>query len=172
MSRESSLAQTPSIYINNNLLEYFTNNHFSRSFNSLILDDIKDELNPHPSGGSSRKKINKSPPFNVKQDYYGDKIDAYLFEDATEIDGMNDDNDNDIEIGQDDLDEEDEFDDDDDEYKDEDNDYEGPFSSTLSIIKPKREKVPKKLIPQNLVTKSKPIDETLLHSDEESEKLA
>ncbi|KAG2733245.1 hypothetical protein G9P44_004235 [Scheffersomyces stipitis] len=38
---------------------------------------------------------------------------------------MNDDNDNDIEIGQDDLDEEDEFDDDDDEYKDEDNDYEG-----------------------------------------------
>ncbi|KAG2733497.1 hypothetical protein G9P44_003022 [Scheffersomyces stipitis] len=171
MSRESSLAQTPSIYINNNSLEYFTNNHFSRSFNSLILDDIKDELNPHPSGGSSRKKINKSPPFNVKQDYYGDKIDAYLFEDATEIDGMNDDNDNDIEIGQDDLDEEDEFDDDDDEYKDEENDYEGPFSSTLSIIKPKREKVPKKSIPQNLVTKSKPIDETLLHSDEESEKL-
>lgn len=50
-----------------NQLDYFANNHFSRSFNSLILDDIKDELS-----ASGKKKINKSPPFNVKHDYYGD----------------------------------------------------------------------------------------------------
>lgn len=46
-----------------NQLEYFTNNHFSRSFNSLILDDIKDEM-------ASKKTMNKSPPFNVKHNYY------------------------------------------------------------------------------------------------------
>ena len=50
-----------------NQLDYFANNHFSRSFNSLILDDIKDELT-----ASGKKTINKSPPFNVKHDYYGD----------------------------------------------------------------------------------------------------
>ncbi|CAN3369344.1 mitosis inhibitor protein kinase Swe1p [Diutina catenulata] len=41
-------------------LEYFTNGQFSRSFNSLILDDIADELAKAP------KKINKSPPFSVR----------------------------------------------------------------------------------------------------------
>jgi len=56
-----------------NQFEYFTNNHFSRSFNSLILEDITDEL-------SSKKRINKSPPFNVKTDFYNDKIDDYLDE--------------------------------------------------------------------------------------------
>lgn len=41
-------------------LDDFANNVFSRSFNSLILDDIDDEeFKP--------KKLNKSPPFNVKQ---------------------------------------------------------------------------------------------------------
>ncbi|CUM56583.1 uncharacterized protein AC631_04182 [Debaryomyces fabryi] len=54
-------------HLSSNQLDYFTNNHFSRSFNSLILDDIKDEL-----AASSKKPINKSPPFNVKHDYYDD----------------------------------------------------------------------------------------------------
>lgn len=56
-----------------NQFEYFTNNHFSRSFNSLILEDITDEL-------ATKKRINKSPPFNVKTDFYNDKIDDYLDE--------------------------------------------------------------------------------------------
>lgn len=42
-------------------LDYFSNDHFSRSFNSLILDDIHDDLKP-------KRPINKSPPFNVKYD--------------------------------------------------------------------------------------------------------
>ncbi|OBA23335.1 kinase-like protein [Metschnikowia bicuspidata var. bicuspidata NRRL YB-4993] len=41
-------------------LEYFTNHHFSRSFNSLILEDLDDQV-------KTRRLINKSPPFNVKQ---------------------------------------------------------------------------------------------------------
>lgn len=58
-------------------LDYFANNHFSRSFNSLILSDIDDDL--------SKRKINKLPPFNVKQDLYeNDKIDAYLDADDTD----------------------------------------------------------------------------------------
>ncbi|KAM9896730.1 hypothetical protein OXX79_007310 [Metschnikowia pulcherrima] len=42
-------------------LEYFTNHHISRSFNSLYLNDVDDH-------GKDKKHINKSPPFNVKQD--------------------------------------------------------------------------------------------------------
>lgn len=61
-------------------IEYFTNNQFSRSFNSLILDDIDNELKV-PKTISPR--MNKSPPFNIKQDYYDDTL----------IDGINDDKD-------------------------------------------------------------------------------
>lgn len=49
-------------------IDYFANNHFSRSFNSLILDDIETQTKP-------KKKLNKSPIFNVKQDLYADSID-------------------------------------------------------------------------------------------------
>lgn len=40
-------------------LDYFTNNHFSTSFNSLILDDDEDAT-------ITRNRISRSPPFNVK----------------------------------------------------------------------------------------------------------
>lgn len=70
-------------------LDYFTNNHFSRSFNSLILDDNSTEA-------TSKKTINKSPPFNVKTDYLNDSIDTFLDEDEiandTDIDDDGDDN--------------------------------------------------------------------------------
>lgn len=70
----------PKSFINssNSKLDYFANNHFSRSFNSLIIDDLKDELNV----SLAKRKINKSPPFNVKQDLYlgADSIDDYLDE--------------------------------------------------------------------------------------------
>lgn len=49
-------------------IEFFTNNQFSRSFNSLILNDSDDDKPP--------KKLNKSPPFNLKQDIYNDIIDT------------------------------------------------------------------------------------------------
>lgn len=42
-------------------IDYFANNHFSRSFNSLILEDVDDK---------PKISLNKSPPFNVKQDFY------------------------------------------------------------------------------------------------------
>lgn len=52
-------------------LDYFATNHFLRSFNSLILSDIDDDL--------SKRKLNKLPPFNVKQDLYtNDNIDTCL----------------------------------------------------------------------------------------------
>ena len=84
-SQQSFSQQTP--YINQ--LEYFTNNQFSRSFNSLILDDIADSHshsqsnnnnnnNSSSSSSISRKTINKSPPFNVKQDLVNDSIDTFL----------------------------------------------------------------------------------------------
>lgn len=59
-------------------IEYYTNTSFLRSFNSLILEDIKDDLG---------KKINKSPPFNLKH-MYGDNIDDCLddYEDDIEED--------------------------------------------------------------------------------------
>lgn len=41
-------------------LEYYTNGHFLRSFNSLILEDILEELGRHPP-----KKMAKLPPFTV-----------------------------------------------------------------------------------------------------------
>lgn len=51
-------------------IDYFANNHFSRSFNSLILDDNDDK---------PKKLLNKSPPFNVKNDSYAiDHIDDTL----------------------------------------------------------------------------------------------
>ncbi|KAI5967557.1 SWE1 [Candida margitis] len=56
-----------------NQLDYFTNHHFSRSFNSLILDDNTTE-------SASKKTMNKSPPFNVKTDYLNDSIDTFLNE--------------------------------------------------------------------------------------------
>ncbi|ODV65145.1 kinase-like protein [Hyphopichia burtonii NRRL Y-1933] len=70
-SRSSFIANS------NSKIDYFANNHFSRSFNSLILDDIKDELN---LSTANKKTINKSPPFNVKQDLYMgiDSIDQQL----------------------------------------------------------------------------------------------
>ena len=55
-------------------LDYFTNNHFSRSFNSLILDD---NLEP-----TKKKSINKSPPFNVKKDLNNETIDSILSSDS------------------------------------------------------------------------------------------
>lgn len=39
--------------------DFFLNDHFSRSFNLLILDDIHDDVKP-------KRPINKSPPFNLK----------------------------------------------------------------------------------------------------------
>lgn len=42
-----------------NDLEYFTNHQFSRSFNSLILEDVEEQTD-------TKGLINKSPPFNVK----------------------------------------------------------------------------------------------------------
>lgn len=77
-------------YINNDLIDLLTNN-FSNSFNSLILDDIKENIlsskkkkSQHeeqdssyfsierasitPSIRGNKKKINKSPPFNLKHD--------------------------------------------------------------------------------------------------------
>lgn len=88
-------------FINNSnpsILDHFTNNHFSRSFNSLILDDITDDL----KSTLNKKKINKSPPFNVKHDLYisNDSIDDYLDDNNVT------DNDNDAD-----------YDDDNDDYK-------------------------------------------------------
>lgn len=40
-------------------LDYFANNHFSRSFNSLILED-------HHEQAKGKRSLNKSPPFNLK----------------------------------------------------------------------------------------------------------
>lgn len=40
-------------------LDYFTNNHFSTSFNSLILDDDENEA-------ERKRRISRSPPFNMK----------------------------------------------------------------------------------------------------------
>lgn len=54
-------------------IDYFANNVFSRSFNSLILEDTED-LSPKP-----KKGINKSPAFNTKQELYAiDAIDDTL----------------------------------------------------------------------------------------------
>lgn len=47
-------------------IDIFANNNFSRSFNSLILED------------TPKERLNKSPPFNVKQDFYNDNLDDYL----------------------------------------------------------------------------------------------
>ncbi|RKP32802.1 kinase-like protein [Metschnikowia bicuspidata] len=60
-------------------LEYLANEHFSRSFNSLILDD-NDGLKP-------KKLFNKSPPFNLRQDalkidVIDDKIDSNDYSDT------------------------------------------------------------------------------------------
>lgn len=72
-------------------LDYFTNHHFSRSFNSLILDDNTTTIDKL----SSKKTINKSPPFNVKTDYLNDSIDTFLDEEEiandTDIDEYEDD---------------------------------------------------------------------------------
>lgn len=59
--------------VNTHQLEFFTNNGFSRSFNSLMLEDIKKDL--------EGKKLNKSPPFNLNE-YYDDKIDVRIAEDV------------------------------------------------------------------------------------------
>lgn len=50
-------------------LEYLTSENFSRSFNSLILDDIKKDLR-EVNAPQDKRSINRSPPFNVKQDFY------------------------------------------------------------------------------------------------------
>lgn len=80
-------------------IEYYTNHQFSRSFNSLILDDIDQELNSRKKGTHS-PRMNKSPPFNIKQDFHDDTL----------IDSVNDD----AEL-EDDIEEEDEDDEDEDE---------------------------------------------------------
>ncbi|CAI5757002.1 unnamed protein product [Candida verbasci] len=68
-----------------NQLDYFTNNYFSRSFNSLILEDSNTELNKaHHNQHKLKKKLNKSPPFNVKQDLFNDTIDTYLDDEINE----------------------------------------------------------------------------------------
>lgn len=51
---KKTLSQQPS-------LSHFSNDQFSRSFNSLILDDTDDLLL------KAKKLLNKSPPFNIKQ---------------------------------------------------------------------------------------------------------
>ncbi|KAG7661976.1 SWE1 [[Candida] subhashii] len=79
---------SPAKYMNNTSLEYFTNNHFSQSFNSLILDDTRPDFTP--SSNNHRKPINKSPPFNVKQDLF---IDTNLDDDIQEEDLTEDDED-------------------------------------------------------------------------------
>lgn len=77
-------------------IDYFDNNHFSRSFNSLILEDLTDDLRP------KKTTINKSPHFNVKQGLYcvdpvDDTIDA-LSSDAEEIGYMTDEDDEEAHI--------------------------------------------------------------------------
>ncbi|KAF6062695.1 Mitosis inhibitor protein kinase SWE1 domain protein [Candida albicans] len=68
-----------------NQLEYFTNNQFSRSFNSLILEDANDANTNNSSTTTLNKKtINKSPPFNIKQDLLNDSIDTFLDNSNTE----------------------------------------------------------------------------------------
>ncbi|KAK6463037.1 hypothetical protein DFJ63DRAFT_312361 [Scheffersomyces coipomensis] len=139
----SNKQPSPSIFINNSQLDYFTNNHFSRSFNSLILDDIKQELNDdrthhHHShntstesniSNSSRKKINKSPPFNVKQVYYDDHIDSYLDDTVPDVNDNDNDNNDDFNMTDDEGDHED---------NDEDDELSQYTSPTLNILKPKR----------------------------------
>lgn len=92
MSSMSQSHQTPHPH-HQHQLDYFTNHHFSRSFNSLILDDTtNDKL-------SLKKTINKSPPFNVKTDYVNDSIDTFLDQDDIA-------NDTDIDEGDDEEEEE------------------------------------------------------------------
>lgn len=66
-------------------LDYFSNDHFSRSFNSLILDDIHDDLKP-------KRPINKSPPFNVKHEVGSGEVDDDIgsFTDEDEEDEQDD----------------------------------------------------------------------------------
>lgn len=81
LQMHSHSQQSP--YINQ--LEYFTNNQFSRSFNSLILEDANDANNHNSSTTILNKKtINKSPPFNIKQDLLNDSIDTFLDNSITE----------------------------------------------------------------------------------------
>ncbi|RLV94507.1 Mitosis inhibitor protein kinase SWE1 [Spathaspora sp. JA1] len=76
--------QSPQANMNNSSLEYFTNTQFSRSFNSLILDDSKEDAN------NKKTTINKSPPFNVKQDLFNnDGIDTYIVDEITDNDEEN-----------------------------------------------------------------------------------
>ncbi|KAI3402456.2 SWE1 [Candida oxycetoniae] len=106
-------------------LEYYTNHHFSRSFNSLILDD-NNQPNELNNNNNNKKSINKSPPFNVKKDLNNDNIDTFLDEtDAsndTDVDDDDDDND--------DNDDDDDFDD----YND-DNDYNENDEDVLKVKK-------------------------------------
>lgn len=123
----------------NESIDFFANNHFSRSFNSLILEDTF-----HPKDS---KTINKSPPFNVKQDLYSnDNIDDYL-------DTQNDSDVNDSDESVNDKDENiDDIDDDDDDEDDnflsetpngnsEKNDLETDYSinSNFMAVRPKLE---------------------------------
>lgn len=81
LQMHSHSQQSP--YINQ--LEYFTNNQFSRSFNSLILEDANDANTNNSSTTTLNKKtINKSPPFNIKQDLLNDSIDTFLDNSNTE----------------------------------------------------------------------------------------
>ncbi|KAI5954634.1 SWE1 [Candida jiufengensis] len=101
INRSTSSSQQHQPYLNQ--LDYFTNNHFSTSFNSLILDDSSNnELNI-----TSRKTINKSPPFNTKHDFKNDTIDTCLNGDSNDDDDDdNDDDDDDDFINETDIDEE------------------------------------------------------------------
>ncbi|KAG7192458.1 uncharacterized protein KQ657_001859 [Scheffersomyces spartinae] len=165
-------------------LDYFTNNHFSRSFNSLILEDLTTHANQHSQNGPvnhldgvdeedqfnatplkhkhkhnltllrqpsnpyldlNRKKrqrfsLNKSPPFNVKEDLlYDDSIDTCLENES----GPGDRNRNklfEFEANETSLhkltnDDDDEINDNDDDDEDDDEDDDLP---TLLIIKPKK----------------------------------
>lgn len=55
------------LHKNSGGMDYFNSNFFSRSFNSLMLDDLDDEKDKRHR---ARGLLYKSPSFNVKEDYY------------------------------------------------------------------------------------------------------
>lgn len=65
----------PAKLYRNQPLDYFADHNFSRSFNSLILEDVDEK---------PKRKFSKSPPFNVKLDLHAELIDDTL-DDNTEV---------------------------------------------------------------------------------------
>ncbi|CUM65672.1 uncharacterized protein PRCAT00003320001 [Priceomyces carsonii] len=80
MKKPSDVENNKKHGVEESQIDYFANHHISRSFNSLILDDLNDEIKQR------RRTINKSPPFNVKEDYYGEQIDEFLNRETTKED--------------------------------------------------------------------------------------